>query len=171
MKKVLTTLLVCMCMLALVPFSAISAEEGEKSTNLTYQVDSAYEWAIHSDIDFGANKGVNQKSGVIAKISSDNIGVKVTKNVIPTGNVLQIKIKNTQEFKIASAGTELTYEVYKGTTKTGTALAAGDVVLSVASGTNAGAQPLYFELSTSTGAAEVAGTYNGTITYEAALSA
>lgn len=171
MKKVLTSLLICMCMLALVPFSAISAEEGEKSTNLRYQVDSAYEWAIHSDIDFGANKGVNKTSGVIAQISSENIGVKVTKNIIPTGKALQIKIKSTQVFKIASAGTELNYEVYKGTTKTGTALAAGDLVLSVPAGTNADAQPLYFELSTSTGAAEVAGTYTGTITYEAALSA
>ena len=55
--------------------SVFAAETGNKSANLNYQVDSEYEWVIHSAVDFGNDAGLRQE------INRNNNQVKVLKNV------------------------------------------------------------------------------------------
>lgn len=143
----------------------VNAADDSKSTTVKYEVTQGYEWTIHSDIDFGKDKGVNQK------VALDSNTVSVTKNIIPDGKKLQITVKgsgNQNAFAIANGNTSLNYTVAKGA---GTDIATGGTVLELAAGTNTGAQALTFTLNTGDSAAEVAGAYTGTVTYTAAIVA
>lgn len=136
-----------------------------ESTNVKYQVSQGYEWTIHSDIDFGSDKGVNKS------VELTNNSISVTKNIIPDGTKLQITVNGSgtdNAFTISNGDTDLDYTV----AKTGeTAISSGDTVLELEAGTNTGAQSLTFTLNTGSAEAEVAGTYTGEVTYTAAIVA
>ena len=70
------------------------ADEGVSTTGTTqvkYAVTEGYEWSIPTMIDFDKDKGVNSTSVVEAssRAMAHAQKVKVTKNVIGDGNILQ----------------------------------------------------------------------------------
>lgn len=134
-----------------------------KTVTLSYEVSESYEWNIHPAIDFGKNAGANQT------VSVKNNTISVTKNVLRSGNKLVIKIKgggNNEAFTISNGKSQtLDYAVNDGSKN----LAIGDTVMEVSAGTNQGSQALDFKLTTTNKKAEVAGTYNGTVTYTASI--
>lgn len=157
MKKTLLAAAVATAMM--VPMTGAMAETVDThNMKLKYAVAQSYEWTVPSEIDFGSDKGVDETSVVDKTIN-------VIKNIIPDGKKLSIKIQAGQAFEIANGNTKLSYTVKKGDSE----LAAGAEVLSVAAGTNLGSQALTFTLSTTNGTAEVAGTYEGTLTFTAAI--
>lgn len=141
--------------------SVFAAEAGEKSTTLNYQVSSRYDWIIHSSVDFGADAGANK--------TVDRTGnqVKVLKNVIPEGKYLNISVKGSgvnDAFTVSNGGSEvLNYDV----SDDNGAVGVNGNVLSVPAGTNTATQNMNFKLNTKKGSAEVAGTYNGHVIYNA----
>lgn len=152
------------CALALVSaVTPVMAEPDEKTTEVKYQVDEAYEWNIHPNIDFGKNAGINQK------VSRTANKVAVTKNVLHEGAKLKIVVKGSGTdgaFTISNGKTELlSYAINDAATP----LTVGGEVLNVPAGTNTGEKSLEFKLTTTNKKAEVAGTYNGTVTYTASI--
>lgn len=145
-----------------------SAQDTNATANVKYVVEEGYTWNIHSDIDFGKNAGINQN------VKKEQNAVRVSKNVIPDGKKLQITVKgsygtnNAQNgFKIMNGGTTLDYSIVKtGGTE---ALTAGGVVMEVDAGTNEKTQNLDFTLNTAKSGAEVAGDYEGIVTYTASI--
>lgn len=144
------------------------AAQDAQSTTLKYEVGSHYTWQIHTGIDFGHDKGINkQVTGAVTDASEQK--VKVTENVIAEGQKLHISA--------AGSGTEGAFTITNGksevlsyTVKSGeNAVDVNGDVLDVAAGTNTGETTMGFELTTTNKAAEVAGTYNGTITYTASV--
>ena len=147
--------------------------EETKSVELKYQVDEAYEWNIHSEIDFGENKGFNKYVHV------ESNKVAVTKNILAEGSKLVIRVKGSgtdNAFTINNGGSQtLSYSIGNGER----AIEVNDTVLEVAAGTNEGSSTLNFSLHTrnfggnGTGyakePAEIAGSYNGTVTYTAEI--
>ena len=167
MKKLLTMLLAML--MVLTSGVSVFAEETDpnkfKDTEVTYSVEAKYEWTEPADIVFDDLEDGFIKSG----------NVEVTEAVIAGDEVLNIYINGDAEgeFKIVSAeGAELDYEVKKDDA----ALAAEDLVLSVAPGTdledesNPGVQALSFELTDPT-AGDIAGEFAGICTFEAKLEA
>lgn len=142
-----------------------SAQDSAKDTTLEYTVDESYEWAIHPSIDFGANAGVNQH------VAEANNKVEVTKNVLREGKKLHITVRGSGTdgaFSIDNGGSEvLSYAINDGDAD----LEVDGTVLDVESGTNTGSKDLTFTLATTSKTAEVAGEYNGTVTYSAAVVA
>lgn len=142
-----------------------------KNTTLNYNVTEVYEWEIHTDIDFGRDKGVNKTdvNGVVTDGSDQK--VKVTKNVIGEGSKLRITAHGSGtggafSIKNGNDGTEvLSYAVKSGTN----AVNVDGTVLDVNAGTNTGETKMDFKLSTTTKEAEVAGNYTGTITYNSEI--
>ncbi len=155
---------------AMVPAAMAENVKTTDTTTVKYEVTAGYEWSVPSVIDFAKDKGVNQTSSVTADADTgDTQKVQVTKNIIPDGETLRITMAGTGgAFEIKNGETTLTYTVTKNDTAK-TAIASGGEVLSVAAGTNTGDQDLIFTLKTGTGTAEVAGKYEGTITYTAAV--
>ena len=161
------------------------SDTSKGTTEVKYIVTEAYTWSIPKEIDFGTNVGVGQTVTVTknadnqqeSKTNVKNEGsvVAVTTNVIPNNKKLEITAtathgtNNTQELKVESSeGATLGYEVTVGTAT----FKNGDVVLSVNAGTNTASADLKFKLTTqvqnaNSNAAEIAGTYKGTITYTA----
>ena len=141
--------------------SLFAAEPDNKTTTLTYQVNSSYDWTIHSSIDFGADAGANQT------VDRNGNQVKVLKNVIPAGKRLRIKVKGTGEnnaFTISNGKTQtLPYDVSDDNGSVGV----NGSVLNVPAGVNTATQNMNFKLHTKTGSAEVAGSYNGNVVYNA----
>lgn len=133
------------------------------STTLKYYVTQEYEWSIHTEIDFGTDKAGTEST---VNKDADN-GVKITKNIIPDGKKLSIKIDPKQEFTIANGNTKLNYKVYNANAATGNELTKGAEVVSADAGTNTASTAMTFVLSTNT--TEVAGNYTGTITYTASI--
>ena len=149
-------------MMAAPTVTPILAEEDTKTTNVKYSVTAGYDWSIHSEVDFGNDSGVNQT------IEKAENAVKVTKNVIPDGTALSISVAGSGEqgaFVIKNGNTALTYTVWDSENN----IEAKNVVLTVAAGTNTGSKNLTYRLTTGTGSAEVAGTYEGTVTYTASV--
>lgn len=149
-------------------FCAESAQPTTKDTTLKYQVNEGYEWTIHTEINFGKNKGINQVvDGAVTDDSAQK--VTVTKNVISEGKKLHITAAGSGTdgaFQITNGGTEkLAYDVASG----GNAVGVNGDVLDVASGTNTSDTDMTFKLHTTDKAAEVAGDYQGTITYSASV--
>lgn len=145
------------------------AAPDSQETTLHYQVGSHYTWEIHSDIDFGKDKGVKQV--VNGEVKKGEQKVKVTENVIEEGKKLHITAAGSGtdgKFSIKNGvkGTEvLDYAVQSGTDP----VAVNGTVLDVNAGTNEGSTDMKFTLSTTNKAAEVAGQYEGTITYSSSV--
>lgn len=138
-----------------------------QTTNLKYVVGSHYGWEIHTDIDFGKDKGVN--ATVDGKVKTGEQKVKVTENVIEEGKKLHITAAGSGADKAFSVSnghnTVLNYAVKSGDK----AVAVDGDVLDVNAGTNTGETTMDFKLSTTTETAEKAGTYTGTITYSSSV--
>lgn len=134
------------------------------TTDVKYLVEDSYKWSIHPGIDFGKNAGINQH------VAKEGNNVQVTENIIPEGKKLNIKVAGSGDagaFTITNGGTEvLTYHANNGGAED---IAVNGDVLNVNSGTNTGETTMKFTLDTTTKAAEVAGHYNGTLTYTASI--
>lgn len=158
MKK-LITLLLSVLMIATCSMTVFAADTStdDHKTNLSYTVDETYKWAAPADITFDVNENTDSKTGTL----------EVTENVITGGKKLQIKITDGQEFKITSVeGIKRDYTV---TGATAGALSVGGVALEVNAGTNTGSDTLTFALQEV--AVQQAGTYTGTLNFEAAIVA
>ncbi len=164
MKKLLSILMVALCVLTL----GVAAEDPDtKGANVQYRVNESYTWAVHADIDFGANAGVNQTVNRNAAIEGgDAVGVAVTENVISDGKKLQIKVASQNNWRVVNGSTSL---AYTATPAGGSALANNDTVLEVPAGTNTGSKAIAFSLNTGSATAEVAGNYLDVLTYTAAI--
>lgn len=134
------------------------------TTEVKYLVEDSYKWSIHSEIDFGKNAGINQH------VAKEGNKVEVTENIIPEGKKLNIKVAGSGEegaFTITNGGTEvLAYHANNGGSDD---IAVNGDVLNVNSGVNTGETTMKFTLDTTTKAAEVAGHYNGNLTYTASI--
>lgn len=165
MRKLKTKQVIAAGLSALLMMSSITsvfaAEPDSKTTTLNYEVSSRYDWMIHSTIDFGADAGTNQT------VDRNGNQVKVLKNVIPEGKYLNISVKGSganDAFTVDNGGSEvLNYDVSDDNGVVGV----NGNVLSVPAGTNTATQNMNFKLSTKKGSAEVAGTYNGHVIYNA----
>ena len=139
------------------------AGDDSQSTTLNYEVGSHYQWEIHSDIDIGADAGANK--------TVDRTGNKVNilENVIPEGKYLNISVKGSGTngaFTVDNGGSEvLNYDV----SDDNGAVDVNGNVLSVPAGMNTATQNMNFKLNTKKGSAEVAGTYNGQVIYNASV--
>lgn len=157
------------CALALSSIGSVAAspvvfaENGPstKETTLKYFVTETYEWNIHPEIDFGKDAGVGQA------VNKSANKVSVTKNVLHEGAKLEIKVKGSgtdNAFTISNGKTEvLSYAINDGNTD----LAVDGTVIEVPAGTNEGSKDLNFKLTTTGKKAEIAGNYNGTVSYTA----
>lgn len=179
-NKLIKTSLCALSLLSVFNTPVVYAEDGQsdteqimpadiitqdlKTVTLNYEVAETYEWNIHPAIDFGKNAGVNQT------VSKKNNTVSVTKNVLRSGNKLVIKIKgggNNNAFTISNGKNQvLDYVVNDGVNNLG----ADDTILEIASGVSSSRKNLEFKLSTSKNNAEIAGSYNGTVSYTAELN-
>lgn len=134
------------------------------TTEVKYLVEDSYKWSIHSEIDFGKNAGINQH------VAKEGNKVEVTENIIPEGKKLNIKVAGSGDagaFTITNGGTEvLAYHANNGGSDD---IAVNGDVLNVNSGVNTGETTMKFTLDTTTKAAEVAGHYNGNLTYTASI--
>lgn len=149
------------------------ADEGVSTTGTTqvkYAVTEGYEWSIPTMIDFDKDKGVKKTSLVEATADAGNAQkVMVTRNVIGDGKALQITAAGSGEngnFSIKNGSTILNYKIEKPGNPA-TEVTPGGEVMNVPAGVSEGDQPLFFTLSTSTGTAEIAGKYTGTVTFTA----
>lgn len=134
-----------------------------KSTEVKYQVEEAYEWSIHPEINFGKNAGSN------TSVQSSGNLIKVTKNVVTEDHKLRITVSGSGKdnvFSISNGKSEiLNYTVNNGSKD----LNPGDSVIELDAGTNDGIASLSFTLNTTKKAAEVAGNYSGQVTYTASI--
>lgn len=141
-----------------------TTEPTSATTDVKYLVEDSYKWSIHPEIDFGKNAGINQH------VAKEGNNVEVTENIIPEGKKLNIKVAGSGDagaFTITNGGAEvLTYHANNGGSED---IAVNGDVLNVNSGTNTGETTMKFTLDTTTKAAEVAGHYNGTLTYTASI--
>ena len=175
MKFQKTLLAVASAAMAFGPFAGTSvfaksvdpAAPDSQETTLHYQVGSHYTWEIHSDIDFGKDKGVN--ATVDGTVKTGEQKVKVTENVIEEGKKLHITAAGSgadKAFTITNGhNTVLGYAVKSGDK----VVAVGGDVLDVNAGTNTGETAMDFKLSTTKDTAEKAGQYEGTITYSSSV--
>lgn len=133
----------------------VAAEE--RTTNIGYVVDQAYEWSIPSQIVFTANSNADTKS----------FPVTVSKNIIGYGKYLHISLASDSAFTISdvnSPGNQRQYEVKNGNT----VYSKGQDVLKVASGVNSGSSMLSFMLQPV--AVQKAGTYRGMVNFVSSVS-
>ena len=140
----------------------------EVQTTVKYKVTEGYSWTVPTSVDFGADATVSKTK--VGTIEGNEGKVSVTKNVIEDGKALKITAKGSGangEFQVANGSTTRGYTIKVGDATDG--LAVDGEVLSVPAGTNTGEAALAFTLSTTTGSAEVAGNYTGTVTYTAAI--
>lgn len=141
-----------------------TTEPTSATTDVKYLVEDSYKWSIHPEIDFGKNAGINQH------VAKEGNNVKVTENIIPEGKKLNIKVAGSGDagaFTITNGGAEvLAYHANNGGAED---IAVNGDVLNVNSGTNTGETTMKFTLDTTTKTAEVAGHYNGTLTYTASI--
>ena len=137
--------------------------------DVKYTVEQSYKWSIHSEIDFGSNKGHQLIE------SKDNV-IQVTENVIPEGKKLSIKVKGDgadDAFTIRSGkgngNVSITYTVLSGVTSH---VLNHSEVLSVAAGENNKETKMTFTLfnvPNNGETAEIAGAYLGHIIYTAEI--
>ena len=160
--KVLAATMAVSMMIPMAGTSVLAAEPDTKQTQVKYEVTQGYEWTIHSDIDFGNDKGVN------TTVKKDNNIVAVNKNIIPDGKTLKITVKGSGTagaYEIKNGNTTLNYTIKDGESE----IATGGDVMNVGAGTNSDSKDLTFVLTTGNGTAEVAGNYTGTVTYTASI--
>lgn len=144
---VLATTIILSSLGALTP---VVAEE--KTTNIGYTVDQAYNWTIPSSIVFKTNSNTDTQP----------FKVNVTKNVIGYGKSLHIALADDSTFKIYDVDSPSNTRDYK-VSLGGTNYAKGSDVLAVPSGTNTGSTSLDFALQPV--AVQKAGTYKGIIDF------
>lgn len=144
--------------------SVFAAESGDKSTTLNYQVSSRYDWMIHSAIDFGADAGPNSTVE-----RTENNQVKVLENVIPENYYLCIRVKNKDENGKLVLTNGKSENLLCDVGWKDKDVSWGDSLIHLAAGENTATQEMAFRLNTKKGSAEVAGEYNGTVVYEAAV--
>lgn len=144
------------------------------TTNVKYDVSVSYEWSIPSEIDFtnAANSTVTTSGS-----SGNTQNVLVTKNVIPVGQSLVIKVSSDQYesnsyYIKATKGAstqKLNYSIKKSAD--GEALENNAEVLKVESGKDKDSQPLVFTLTKASGnnISEKAGNYTDTLTFTASI--
>lgn len=162
------------CMVVPMAMPVGAAENDTKETTLKYVVTESYEWSIHSDVNFGNDKDFDIE---IKGILSDNC-ISVTKNVIPEGKKLSIKVNGDGEngtFTIRSKNGNGKVSIPYTVTSKGHP----DVfkpfaeVLSVVAGENTKSAEMNFVLlnfpPTEEAPAEIAGNYLGYITYTASI--
>lgn len=177
-KLVAAVLVAVMAVPMAMPVFAEGDADNTKNTKLVYTVDCVYEWSVPAQVDFGKNGGVSKTD--ISGNADEEGKVEVTQNIIPEGKKLVITAKGngtenafTIKNKLSSDpdtfGTEeLTYEVKVGTNET--PLKKDGMVLEVPAGTNQKSVNLAFTLhTTDQRTAEIAGSYEGTMTYTAAI--
>ena len=131
------------------------------TTTVKYAVTAGYTWSVPSEIDFGTSAGIGK---TVDKTDS----VSVSDCIIPDGQELKITVKGSgteNAFVVKNGSTELGYTIKVGDASN--ALTVGGTVLEVNAGTATGTASLKYTLSTTTGSAEVAGSYTGTATYTA----
>ena len=168
-KTILASILAAAMIVPSVGVTAFAADVTDTSkadtaqTDVKYSVTAGYTWTIHSAIDFGSNAGVGETKTV------ENQSVSVSKNVIPNGKKLNIKVKGSGDngaFQIKSTeGATLTYTIKDSNGE----ISANADVLNVAAGTNIGSTSLTFTLTTPSVSAETAGSYTGTVIYTASV--
>lgn len=141
-----------------------TTEPTSATTDVDYLVEESYKWQVHAGIDFDKNAGVN------THVVREGNKVSVTENVIPEGKKLNIKIAGSGDagaFTITNGGGEvLTFHANNGGAED---IAVNGDVLNVNSGTNTGETSMKFTLDTTTKTAEVAGHYDGTLTYTTSI--
>lgn len=155
-----TALLATMATTSVFAIDSDSTASTNGTAEVKYTVAESYSWTVPADVTFTSTQGINETEDKTATVS-------VEKNVIPDGKSLNISISSKNGFKVVNSGTSLDYKVVK--TGNTTALTNDDVILTVKAGVNTGSQELTFTLSTTTGTAEVAGTYTDTVTYTATV--
>ena len=168
------------------------------TTDVKYEVTEGYKWAIPATIDFGSNAGVNKKRTVDANQTKDGSYKKAdTNNRGESGNVyvadchlkpgtkLTISISDTidkydaEGFYVETTNTDTAktakvhYAIYKDTvadptTPTTSKLEKSSEILTLKAGKDNDKQNLTFILST--GDAEIAGEYKGTVAFAAAVT-
>lgn len=150
--------------------------ETSLNTTVKYEVTESYTWQIHSAIDFGKTTA----AAVSTDKTKSNNEVKVSKSLLPNNTKLQIKIegayKATKDDTSSSGFTIATDEgatrTYTVTKPENTNVNTGDVVLEVKAGVTEGSVNLTYTLQdVAANTAEKSGTYNGTVTYSAAVVA
>ena len=180
------------------PSKTGSETEKTVNAEVNYKVDSRYAWSIPAKIDFGANAGegktltVNADKGAEVQNtlpSADNnyTGsapmVCVTENIIAPEHALKISIDTLYStydagsgFYVGNQGRKTIEKLYFKVAKPAVGkspeeelTASKRDVLSVFSGTKTGKQALVFTLKTTTGQAEMAGEYTGTIVFKSAV--
>ena len=148
---------------------AATQSNNTETTTVKYGVTTSYEWSVPSEIDFTnaaeATVKADQASGKTQK-------VKVTKNVIPEGQKLQITAKgngSNDAFTIAAKGDgkahTLAYTINVGDGSE--ALKVNGVVLEVPAATNTKDVALTFKLTKDS--VEMADNYEGTVTYTSSV--
>lgn len=149
MKKILSMLLACMCLCTNL---VTATNEPSQSTNVELDVPIEYTWTTPASLDLIESTPV---SGTI----------EVSKNVIPEDTKLVISLANDNSFTVISdEGAERTYSITKG----GTAVNAGDEVLSVVAGTDSASQDLGFSVE-GIASGKKAGTFKGTANFTASI--
>ena len=171
------------------------------TTEVIYKVTETYTWSIPKTIDFGADAGVNKSvvglsedkitqnsetNATIYRDKNEDSVVKVTKNVIPAGMALTIKVDGGEHCDSVrgvrylilenNESTKLRYQILKRDSNFPTSadeFGVNSVVLTVNSGTNSGSQPLVFKLYTrdksNVDDSEFAGKYKDTLTFTATV--
>ena len=90
--------------------AATEAGGDKKSAELIYQVAEGYTWTIHSLVDFGDSKGINNTSTV-----KKNAAITVPRNVIGDGKKLSITLDPANDYKVHNGNTALSYTVANAT--------------------------------------------------------
>lgn len=134
--------------------------EDNHSTIINYEVAQTYSWTVPKSVEL-TEKG---STGNTAK-------VEVTKNVIGYGKNLNIAISSTEDFILkdsieANTANTRQYNVFASASSS-TALKASSTVLTVPSGTNTGSTTLTLKMKDA--GTEKAGTYTGTLDFEASV--
>lgn len=171
-------------MIATMGSGAVLAEEEQTLTNSTtvkYEVGSSYTWTVPAVINFGSNEGVNQTViGEAETANGDKVNdgskVTVSDNVIGVGEQLEITAAGSGENQgfviIAKNTTNNTTEKLNYTVKVAENqenLKANGTVLTVPAGQKSADAKLTFTLTTKKDGSEIAGNYEGTVTYTAAV--
>ena len=154
------------------------------NTTVKYEVTQGYEWEIHTEIDFGSNrKNADTNKKITNGDGSSSNEVKVTKNTIPTGKKLVIKVQGNgggdttdtstitdKSFTIKDKSSTATLSYTVTSSFKNGEVATGNEVLSVNAGTAQGSTHMTFVLDTvAANSSEFAGSYEGKLIYTASI--
>lgn len=161
-----------------------TADPTTANTTVKYEVTQGYEWEIHTEIDFGSDrKNADTNKKITNGDGSSSNEVKVSKNTIPTGKKLVIKVQgngggNTTDtssitdksFKIKDKNSTATLSYTVTSSVKSGKVTTGNEVLSVDAGTAEGNTYMTFVLDTvAANSSEFAGSYEGKLIYTASI--